>query len=536
MTNAIGELEKDAKCIFVIGSNTTENHPVIGMKIKKNVLYNGAKLIVADPRRIDLASIADVYMPHLPGSDVALFNAMMNVIISEGLADEKFIAEHTEGYEAVAEIVKKYTPEFAEPITGVPAEKIRQAARIYAESEASAICYAMGLTQHRTGTDNVKSACNLAMLTGNIGRPGTGVDPLRGQNNVQGACDMGGLPNVFTAYQAVTADAAREKFEKAWGVSLPANVGTVLTEVINKAHHGDVRALYVLGENPMMSDPDLEHVEEALEKIDFVIVQDIFMSETAKLADVVLPGASFAEKDGTFSNTERRVQRVRKAISPPGEARSDWEIICDLATRMGYPMSYANAEEIFEEIRTLTPSYAGISYQRIESGGLQWPCPTEAHPGTPFLHKDGNFSRGVGAFTAIDYIPPGELPDEEYPIRLSTGRSLYHYHTGTMTRRASALNEHVPAAELEIHPQQAEALGIQNGEVVKVSTRRGSLKLKTKVTENIAPGVAFTTFHFTETPANILTSAEFLDPVAKIPEYKVSAAKIEKLSADEMAG
>jgi len=465
-----------------------------------------------------------------------LFNAMMNVIISEGLADQKFVAEHTEGYEAMAEIVKKYTPEYVEPITGVPAEKIRQAARIYAESDAAAICYAMGLTQHRTGTDNVKSACNLAMLTGNIGRPGTGVDPLRGQNNVQGACDMGGLPNVFTAYQAVTAEAAREKFEKAWGVSLPANVGTVLTEVINKAHHGDVRALYVLGENPMMSDPDLEHVEEALEKIDFVIVQDIFMSETAKFADVVLPGASFAEKDGTFSNTERRVQRVRKAVSPPGQAKTDWEILCDLSTRMGYPMSYANAEEIFEEIRTLTPSYAGISYQRIEDGGLPWPCPTEAHPGTPFLHKDGNFSRGLGAFTAIDYIPPGELPDEEYPIRLSTGRSLYHYHTGTMTRRASALNEHVPAAELEMHPLQAEKLGIQDGEMVKVSTRRGSLKLKAKITENIAPGVAFTTFHFSETPANILTSSEFLDPVAKIPEYKVSAAKIEKLSADEMAG
>ncbi len=529
MTNSIDELEKDANCIFVIGSNTTENHPVIGMKIKKNVLNNGAHLIVADPRMTDLAKVADVYMPHLPGSDVALVNAMMNVIISEGLANQDFIAQHTEGYEAMAAVVEKYTPEYAEPITGVPAEKIRQAARLYAQEGNSAICYAMGLTQHRTGTDNVKSVCNLAMLTGNIGRPGTGVDPLRGQNNVQGACDMGGLPNVFTAYQAVTNDAAREKFEKAWGVPLSGQTGLVLTEVINKAHHGDIKALYVVGENPLLSDPDLHHVEEAMEKVDFIVVQDIFLSETARFADVVLPSACFAEKDGTFSNTERRVQRVRKAVSAPGKARPDWEILCDIATRMGYPMNYVSSEEIFEEIRTLTPSYAGISYQRIENGGLQWPCPTQEHPGTPYLHKDGNFSRGLGAFTAIDYIPPGEVPDDEYPLTLTTGRILFHYHTGTMTRRASALNEHVPEGELEINPEQANALQIKNGELVRVSTRRSSLEIKAKVTEAVAPGVIFMTFHFAETPANLLTSSEFLDPVAKIPEYKVSAAKVEKI-------
>ncbi len=529
MTNSIGELEKDARCIFVIGSNTTENHPVIGMKIKKNVLYNGARLIVADPRCTDLAKIADVYMPHLPGSDVALVNAMMNVIINEGLADQDFIAQHTEGYEEMAAVIAKYTPEYAEPITGVPAEDTRKAARLFAQSGNSAICYAMGLTQHRTGTDNVKSVCNLAMLTGNIGRPGTGVDPLRGQNNVQGACDMGGLPNVFTAYQAVTNDAAREKFEKVWGVPLSGQNGLVLTEVINKAHHGEIKALYVVGENPLMSDPELEHVEEALDKVDFVVVQDIFLSETAKRADVVLPSACFAEKDGTFSNTERRVQRVRKAVSAPGKARTDWEILCEVATRMGYPMSYENSEQIFEEIRTLTPSYAGISYQRIENGGLQWPCPNEEHPGTPYLHKDGNFSRGLGAFTAIDYINPGEQPNEEYPLILTTGRSLFHYHTGTMTRRASALNEHVPAAELEVNPEQAKALGIANGGLVKVSTRRGSLEMKAKVTDMVTPGVIFTTFHFAETPANLLTSSEFLDPTAKIPEYKVSAAKVEKI-------
>lgn len=529
MTNAIGELEKDANCIFVIGSNTTENHPVIGMKIKQNKLYNGAKLIVADPRRTDLAEIADVYMPHLPGSDVALVNAMMNVIISEGLADKTFIEEHTEGYEAMAAILEKFTPEFAEPITGVPAEDIRAAARLYAQSGTAAICYAMGLTQHRTGTDNVKSVCNLAMLTGNIGRPGTGVDPLRGQNNVQGACDMGALPVVYTAYQAVTNEAVRAKFEQAWGVTLPKENGIVLTEVINKAHHGEMKALYVFGENPMMSDPDLQHVEEALENLDFLVVQDIFLTETAKYADVVLPGSCFAEKNGTFSNTERRVQRVRKAVSAPGQARADWEILCEIATRMGYPMSYSGAEEIYEEMRALTPSYAGINYARLEKGGLQWPCPTEEHPGTAFLHKDGNFSRGKGAFTAIDYIPPGEQPDEDYPLILTTGRSLFHYHTGTMTRRASALDAHKPAAELEINPETAAAKGIKDGDLVRISTRRGDLDIKAKVSSIVAPQVVFMTFHFAETAANWLTSSEFLDPVAKIPEYKVSACKVEKI-------
>jgi formate dehydrogenase alpha subunit len=529
MTNSIGELEKDANCIFVIGSNTVENHPVIGMKIKHNKLYNGAKLIVADPRRTDLAEIADVYMPHIPGSDVALVNAMMNVIISEGLADQAFIAEHTEGYEAMAALVEKFTPEFAEPITGVPAEDIRAAARVYAQSGNAVICYAMGLTQHRTGTDNVKSVCNLAMLTGNIGRPGTGVDPLRGQNNVQGACDMGALPVVYTAYQNVTNEAARVKFEQAWGVSLPAENGLVLTEVINKAYHGEMKALYVFGENPMMSDPDLHHVEEALEKLDFLVVQDIFLTETAKYADVVLPGSCFAEKNGTFSNTERRVQRVRKAVSAPGQARADWEIICEIANRMGYAMNYANAEEIFEEIRGLTPSYAGINYARLEKGGLQWPCPTEEHPGTPFLHKDGNFSRGKGAFAAIDYIPPGEQPDEEYPLILTTGRSLFHYHTGTMTRRASALDTHKPEPELEINPITAASKGIQDGDLVRISTRRGGLNIRAKLTSMVAPQVVFMTFHFAEAAANWLTSSEFLDPVAKIPEYKVSACKVEKI-------
>lgn len=530
MTNAIEELEKDAKSIFVIGSNTTENHPVIGMKIRKNVLYNGAKLIVADPRETKLAEMADVYMKQKPGTDVALVNGMMHVIIKEGLADHRFIENCTEGYEAMAEVLEKYTPEYVSGITEVPADDIIKAARLYAESEAGSICYAMGLTQHSTGTDNVKSVCNLAMLTGNMGRPGTGVNPLRGQNNVQGACDMGGLPNVFTGYQAVTNPDARAKFEKAWGVSLSGQNGLPVTEVINKAHHGEIKGLYVFGENPMMSDPDLNHVKEALDNLDCLIVQDIFLTETAKLADVVFPAACFAEKDGTFTNTERRVQRVRKAIDPPGEARPDWQIFCDLATSMGYPLSYNSAEEIFEEIKSLTPSYAGMSYARIEGKGLAWPCPNAEHPGTAFLHKDGKFSRGKGLFSAIEFKEPRENPDEEYPLILTTGRSLFHYHTGTMTRRSSATDAFKPENEVEINPVLAEKMGIAAGEMVRLATRRGSIEVKAHITDMVAENVVFITFHFAEAAANILTNADSLDPVAKIPEYKVCAVQLEKIS------
>jgi formate dehydrogenase alpha subunit len=529
MTNSIDELEHDAKAIFIIGSNTTENHPIIGFKIKKNVLYNGAKLVVADPRRIELAEYADVYMQQKPGTDVALVNGMLNVIINEGLADGDFIADHTENYEAMAEVVAKYTPELAAEITGVPAEDIRKAARIYADSEASSIVYAMGLTQHSTGTDNVMSVCNLALLTGNLGRPGTGVNPLRGQNNVQGACDMGGLPVVYTAYQQVQNDEARAKFEKAWDVSLPPKNGLPLTEVINRAYVGDIKGLYVVGENPMMSDPDLHHVKQALEKLEFLVVQDIFLNETAELADVVLPSACFAEKEGTFSNTERRVQRVHKAVDPPGEARTDWEIICDLSTRMGYPMSYRNAEEIFEEIRTVTPSYAGMTYWRLEGCGLQWPCVAEDQEGTCYLHKDGRCTRGKGVFNAIEYKPAVELPDEEYPLFLTTGRDYYHYHTGTMTRRSAAINEFKPEGDVEINPGLAAELGVESGSLVRLTSRRGSLEVKANVTERVPEGVVFMTFHFVETAVNWLTNADSLDPVAKIPEYKVCAVKVEKV-------
>jgi len=529
MTNSIGELGTDATAIFLIGTNTTENHPVIGYKIKKNVRENGAKLVVADPRRIDLAEMADVYMQFRPGTDVALLNGMMNVIITEGLMDKDFVENRTEGFAAVKEVVEKYTPDMVSAITGVPAEDIKKAARIYAEAEAGSICYAMGLTQHSTGTDNVKSVCNLAMLTGNLGRPGTGVNPLRGQNNVQGACDMGALPVSYPAYQAVTAEANREKFEQAWGVKLSPNNGMTLTAAINKAHHGELKGLYVLGENPVVSDPDTHHVLEALEKLDLLIVQDIFLTETAQLADVVLPGVTWAEKDGTFSNTERRVQRVRKAVTLPGDARQDWQILMDMTNRLGYSCSYDSPEDIFEEIRKVTPSYAGISYQRIDQTGLHWPCLNEEHPGTPILHGE-KFSRGLGLFHAIEFQEAFELPDEEYPLILSTGRSLFHYHTGTMTRRAIALDAHQPENVVQINPQTAASLGIIDGEKVRLTTRRGSIELKAQLTDILNEKMVFTFFHFSEASANVLTQAEKLDPVAGIPEYKVCAVRLEKIS------
>jgi len=528
MTNSISDFAEESKCIFIIGSNTTENHPIIGYKIKQNVRQKGAKLVVADPRRTDLAAMADVHMQFRPGTDVALMNGMMNVIIAEDLLNKEFIANRTENYEALKQVVEKYTPEYVEPITGVPAEDIKKAARIYAESGASAICYSMGITQHSTGTDNVKTCCNLAMLTGNVGRPGTGVNALRGQNNVQGACDMGALPVVYPAYQAVTNPDIRAKFEQAWGVPLSAQNGLTITQTIPAALTGQIKGLFVLGENPMVSDPDITHVEEALENLDCLIVQDIFMTQTAQKADIVFPGLSFAEKDGTFTSTERRVQMVRRAVSGPGQAKDDWWITSELATRMGYPMSYANPEAIFEEMRTLTPSYAGMSYARLEGQGLHWPCPTEDNPGTPILHKE-KFTRGLGLFHAIEFIEPVELPNQEYPFILSTGRSLYHYHTGTMTRRASGLNAHMPENVVQINPVKAAQMGISDGELVRVSTRRGSIELKAQLTDIVKENVLFTYFHFAEAAANRLTNAEALDPICGIPEFKVSAANLERI-------
>jgi formate dehydrogenase major subunit len=524
MTNSIDEIEY-TDAIFAIGTNTTENHPVIGAKVKKAVRQHGAKLIVADPRKIDLVKYATIWLRQRPGSDVALLNGMMNVIISEGLYAKEYVETRTEGFEDMKKVVEKYTPEYAETITGVPAEDIKTAARIYAGAEKAALLYTMGITQHTTGVDNVKSCANIAMLCGNVGIEGGGVNPLRGQNNVQGACDMGALPVVFTGYQPVGNDEAKAKFEKAWGVTLPAKPGLTIVETLNAAHEGKVKALYVCGENPMLSDPDLTHAKESLNHLDLLIVQDILLSETAQLAHVVLPAACFAEKDGTFSNTERRVQLVRKAVEAPGQAKADWEIIAELSTKMGYPMNYATPEAIMKEINELTPSYAGITYDRLEKGGIQWPCPNATHPGTKFLHMD-RFSRGLGLMSAIEYKPPAEVPDAEYPFVMTTGRVLYHYHTATMSRLSKGIMERCPESLVEIHPRDAEKLGIKDGQFAKVSSRRGVVQAKSTVTDRVPEGTIFMNFHFREAAVNLLTNPA-LDPICKIPEYKVCAVNVE---------
>ncbi len=524
MTNSIDELEY-TDLILATGTNTTENHPVIGMKVKRAVKQHGAKLIVIDPREIDLVKYADIWLRQKPGTDVAVFNGLIHVIIAENLYAKEYVAERTEGFDALKAVVARYTPEYVEKISGVPSEDLKKAARMYAQAKRASIIYAMGITQHISGTDNVKSTANLSMLCGNVGIEGGGVNPLRGQNNVQGACDMGALPNVFPAYQQVANEDARKRFEAAWGANLSPKPGLTLMEIMAAAGKGTIKALYIMGENPLLSDPDLHHVKKELQKLDLMIVQDIFMTETAQIADVVLPVTSFAEKDGTFTNTERRVQRVRKAIEAPGEAKTDWEVICGIANKMGYPMHYASAREIFNEITTVTPSYAGISYERLEKEGIQWPCPTSEHQGTKFLHKD-KFSRGLGLFTAIEFIPPDELPDKEYPFLLTTGRVLYHYHTGTMTKRAQGLSERCPESLVEINPIDADKLGIAEGQTVKVASRRGKVEAKACVTQKSAPGTIFMNFHFTDTPVNLLTNPA-LDPTGKIPEYKVCAVKLE---------
>ena len=536
MTNSIPELE-EANCILVTGSNTTEGHPLVASRILRAV-EKGARLIVVDPRDTQLASLSSLHLRQRPGTDVACLNGMMQVIVNEGLEDKEFIESRTEGFADLKAALAEYTPERVEAITGIPAADLVKAARMYAQADRAAIVYAMGITQHTTGVDNVLSCANLAMLTGNIGKPSTGVNPLRGQNNVQGACDMGGLPNVYSGYQAVTDPNNRAKFEGAWGTELPPKVGLTVVEMTNAAYEGRLKAMYIVAENPMLSDPDIGHVQKGLEKLDFLVVQDIFPSETAELADVVLPGASFVEKDGTFTATDRRVQLVRRAIGPLGEARADWQIIRDLAKRMlqkrpktlGGTRSgweYSHPVEIMQEIAALTPSYGGVTYERLEKQGfLQWPCPNADHPGTPYLHKE-RFSRGVGKFTAVRYREAAELPDKEYPLALTTGRMMFHFHTGTMTRRSRKLAKEVGDGYAEISPEDAEALGISEGERVQLTSRRGQIEARAWITRRVPPGMVFVPFHFAESAANVLTNAA-LDPVAKIPEFKICAVRLER--------
>jgi formate dehydrogenase alpha subunit len=525
MTNSIDDLAA-ADCILVAGSNTTEAHPLVALRIVRAVTEHGAKLIVADPRAIELTRIAHLHLRQRSGTDVALFNAMIQVILAEGLGREEFIASRTEGIEDLRRSVDGLTLEQAEAVTGVPADQIRAAARQYATAPRAAIVYSMGITQHTTGTDNVLALANLALLTGNIGREGSGVNPLRGQNNVQGACDMGALPNVYPGYRSVQDPEVQAKFEQDWRVPLSSRNGLTVVEMMHAAAAGTVRALYIMGENPMLSDPNANHVKEALETVEFLVVQDIFLSETAALADVVLPSASFAEKDGTFTNTERRVQRVRKAVAPPGEARQDWTIVCELGSRIGYPMRYASPAEILDEIAALTPIYGGIGFDRLEGPGLQWPCPDRQHPGTPILHRS-QFTRGKGRFHPTPFREAAELPDEAYPYLLTTGRYLYHFHTGTLTRRVAGLEHLAPPAPVEIHPDDGAREGIADGDAVEVESRRGRVTARAVLTERSPRGTVFMAFHYREAAANALT-IDALDPVAKIPELKVCAVRVRK--------
>ncbi len=526
MTNSTPELE-DAECILITGSNTTEAHPLIGSRILK-AKEKGAKLIVIDPRRTQIARYADLFARQRLGTDVAWINGLMHIILKEGWENKEFISTRTEGFEELKKELENYPPEKVEEITGISKADLRAIAETYAKAKKGTIVYAMGITQHITGTENVLSLANLAMLTGNIGRLNTGVNPLRGQNNVQGACDMGGLPNVYTGYQSVADEAVAKKFEEAWKVSLSRKPGLTIMEMFQAVEEGKVKALYIMGENPMVSDPDLHHVEKVLKKLDLLVVQDIFLTETAKLGHVVLPGVSFAEKDGTFSTTDRRVQRIRKAIEPLGEAKADHEIICNIARRMGSAdFQYHSVEEIFKEIAQVTPIYQGITYPRIEKDGIQWPCRTPEDPGTPFLHRD-QFSKGKGSFFPIPYREPAEKIDQEFPFWLTTGRMGFHYHTRTMTGVSPSLQKEAEQSYIEINPFDASELGIEEDEPVKVVSRRGEIQTKARLTFGVGRKVVFIPFHFVEGAANILTNTA-LDPVAKIPEFKVGAVRVEKM-------
>lgn len=530
MTNSIPEIENN-DLLFVIGSNTKENHPIVALRMIKAV-RKGAKLIIADPRRVPLVRFAYLWLQHKPGTDVALLNSMAHVIVKEGLIKEDFIEKHTEGFnEEFLRNLEEYTPEVGERLTGVPKEKIIEAARLYGNAERAGIYYTMGITQHSHGTDNVFAIANLALLTGNLGKESSGVNPLRGQNNVQGSSDMGCSPNMYPGYQKVTIPEIRKKFEALWGVKLPEKEGLTASEMVFEAEAGKLKAMFIMGENPVLSDPDTGHTVKAFKELEFLIVQDIFLTETGAIADVVLPATCFAEKDGTFTNTDRRVQRIRKAVNPPGEARDDIWIIAEVSRRLGYNMNYTHPEEVWNEIGTGWPAVAGITYSRLERGGIQWPCPTTDHPGTPYLFK-GGFPRGKGAFTVVKYKPSCEEPDRDYPFILTTGRMLFQYHTGSMTRRVKAIETLYHEPYIEINPEDALELGISDGDKVRVSSRRGSIMLKAMVTKRPERGVVFIPFHFREAAANVLTNSKALDPLCKIPELKVATVNIEKIKEE----
>lgn len=531
MSNSVNEL-LDAPLIFAAGTNTTESHPIIGLKVKKAVA-TGTKLIVADPRKIELTSFADQWLPLRVGTDVALYNAMAYVIVEEGLYDKDFIESRTEGFEELRDFLKGYPPEYGEAVTGIPKEEIIDAARAYATAERAAIIYTLGVTEHTHGVHNVQSLANLALLTGNLGIANAGINPLRGQNNVQGAGDMAALPNYLPGYQRHQNDDDRGRWEKEWGVTLDPRPGVTKLTAVDEMLEGRIRALWVMGENTLVSDANVEKTQRALDSLDLMVVQELFMTETAQVADVVLPATSFAEMEGTYTNTERRVQRVRKAVEPPGEALPDWIPFVEIANRMGYEMSYDGPSDIWDEAARNVPMFSGINYERIEDQGLQWPCPTPDHPGTPFLHED-EFVSGKGAFKMTPHVPPAEPPDEEYPLVLTTGRRRSTYHTGSQTRRVEGLEALVPHEWLEVSPEDAVDLGLHDGDDAEITSRRGTLTVPVKVTDKSPMGVVFMSFHFPEQVLTNLLTTDAHDPTTHTAEYKACAVRVRK--AGVMAG
>jgi len=526
MTNSISEISK-SDCIFIIGSNTSENHPVIALEVMEAVKNRQVKLIVADPRGVPMTRHAVLWLRLKPGTDTALINGLLHIIITENLTNHEFIRTRTEGFEEVRKMIGRYTPDTVSQITGIPSDQLYMAARLYATSRTAMILYAMGITQHTGGTGNVMALANLVMATGHVGREGSGLCPLRGHNNVQGACDMGALPDVLPGYQSVSNADARKKFEDAWQVKLPSAAGLTLVEMMHSAQSGKIKGMYIMGEEPALTDPDSTQVKEALKKLDFLVVQNIFLGETGLYADVVLPGASFAEKDGTFTNTERRVQRVRKAIPPIAKSRPDWEIIAELSSKMGYPMEYCHPSDIMDEISGLTPIYAGINYARISKSGLQWPCRNSQDPGTRYLHST-TFTRGKGKFVPVEYEPAANSRNPRFPINLTTGRNLYHWHGGTISRQSPGLAEICPEGRVEINPQQAASLGCSAGDLVEISSPQGKIYATVEVSEKSPPGLVFMPFHFKELPVNELTS-DALDPIAKIAGFKICPVNIRKI-------
>ncbi len=523
MTNSIREIE-GMDVIFIIGSNTKETHPVIANRMIK-AYRKGAKIIVADPRTVPMVKFAEVFLKMRPGTDIALLNSIAHVIVREGLQNDDFIREKTEGYDAWKNSLQDYTPKKAAQITGIPEDDIVRAARLYGKSRRAGIFYTMGITQHICGTDNVKAIANLATLTGNIGREFTGVNPLRGQNNVQGASDAACLPNVYPGYQRVDDPVVREKFEAAWGVELSPKPGLTATEMIDSALEGRLKAMYIMGENPVITDPNMHHTIKALKSLEFLVVQDIFMTETAALADVILPATCSFEKEGTFTNTERRVQRVRKVVDPPGRARDDLAIISRMSRAMRFPLEYDSSEKVLEEFGRLWPALGGITYERIKRNGLAWPCPTKDHPGTEFLYKDG-FPKGKVPFLAVHFAPPAEVTSTEYPFVLTTGRNLYQYHSGSMTRRVGPIEKHAGEAYVELNPADGQRLGVRTGEIIGVRSRRGIVNIRARLSRRVSEGTIFIPMHYREAAANLITN-DALDPTVKIPELKVCAVAID---------